>query len=191
MGNSIVQLMQSRVSSPRLTEPAPDNGVMERVYRCALRAPDHMMLRPWRYLIIESSMRVALGDIFADSAIKQDASMKPHQVEKFRAMPMRAPMMVIAISENIAHPKVPVEEQIISCGAGVAYMLLALQAEGYGGVWRTGPLAENSHLKTALGIAAHETLVGFLYIGTPCGELKPVPVTDLDTHFKPWQPPAH
>lgn len=182
--------MQSRVSSPRLTEPAPDKGVMERVYRCALRAPDHMMLRPWRYLIIESSMRAALGDIFAGSAVKQDASMKPHQVEKFRAMPMRAPMMVIAISENITHPKVPVEEQVISCGAGVAYMLLALQAEGFGGVWRTGPLAENSYLKTALDIAAHETLVGFLYIGTPCGELKPVPETDLDTHFKPWQPPA-
>ena len=118
MSNPLVQLMQSRISSPRLMAPAPSAEVLERVYQCALRAPDHMMLKPWRYLVVEEASREALGRIFADSAATQEAELSEHQLEKYRAMPMRAPMMVIAVSSNIDHPKVPLRGagRIMRCG---------------------------------------------------------------------------
>jgi nitroreductase len=188
MSNPLIQLMQNRISSPRLMAPAPSTQVLDNIYQCALRAPDHMMLRPWRYLVIEEAAREELGELFADSAAKLEGELAARQLEKYRAMPLRAPMMLIAISCNVDHPKVPVEEQVLSCGAGVAYMLLALQAEGFGGIWRTGPLAENAYLKSALKLEARESIVGFLYLGTPCGEPKSVPSVDVEAHFETWRP---
>jgi len=188
MSNPLIQLMQNRISSPRLMAPAPSAQVLENIYQCALRAPDHMMLRPWRYLVVEEAVREELGELFAVSATMQEGELSERQLEKYRAMPLRAPMMLIAVSCNVDHPKVPFEEQVLSCGAGVAYMLLALQAEGFGGIWRTGPLAENTYLKSALKLEEQESIVGFLYLGTPSGEPKPVPAIEINTHFKTWRP---
>jgi len=145
-------------------------------------------LRPWRYLLVEGRARMTLGDLFCDAAERDDPDLTGNQRQKFRDMPMRAPVIVIAVSTNIEHPKVPVQEQVISCGVGIGYMLLALQAEGFGGVWRTGPLAENSCVKDGLGIARHESLVGFLYLGTPESSAKAIPDLDVDNFFKPWIP---
>ena len=188
MSNPVIDQISNRVSVPRLGKPAPAPELLAQVYQCALRAPDHMMLRPWRYLVVEGNARKRLGELFCESAKRSEGTLSEAQEDKYRAMPMRAPMLVVAISTNQSHPKVPVLEQQLSCGVGVGYMLLALQSMGFGGMWRTGPLAENEHLKEALGVAANETIIGFLYLGTPKGETKMVPQLELDDYFQIWQP---
>ena len=101
-------------------------------------------------------------------------------------MPLRAPMIVVAIASVTEHSKVPNEEQILSCGVGVGYMLVALQALGYGGIWRTGDIALNKEVCQGLGLKQNESIVGFLYLGTPAGELKSVPELDVDDYVKVW-----
>jgi len=164
----------------------PSAELLEKVFQTALRAPDHMLLRPWRYLIIQGEARARLGEIFCDAAVSDSEDLSDIQREKYRAMPLRAPMLIVGIAENKKHKKVPVEEQVISCGVGMAYMLLALQAEGYGGMWRTGPMAKHEFVKQGLGIQKHESLVGFLYLGTPKGEMKTVPKLSVADYFKEW-----
>jgi nitroreductase len=186
MKSELLELMCKRVSSPRLEGPAPSGKVLASILQTALRAPDHMLLRPWRYLVVEGDARAQLGELLCDAALKDSPALTNAQCEKYRAMPLRAPMIVVGISENHAHKKVPVAEQIVSCGVGIGYMLLALQSVGFGGVWRTGPMATNSVVKKGLGIQGDETLVGFLYIGTPKGELKPVPELNTSDYFHKW-----
>jgi len=96
MSNPLIQLMQNRISSPRLMAPAPSAQVLGNIYQCALRAPDHMMLRPWRYLVVEEAVREELGELFAVSATMQEGELSERQLEKYRAMPLRAPMMLVA-----------------------------------------------------------------------------------------------
>ena len=187
MAKDLIELISNRVSSPRLAEPAPSSSQLESIYACALRAPDHMLLRPWRYLVIEGAGREALGEVFVEAARAGDEVLTDAQEAKFRSMPLRAPMMLVAVSNNEEHPKVPVLEQQMSCGVGVGYMLLALQSLGFNGVWRTGAMAESAVVKQRLGIEDHETLVGFLYIGTPAGDLKAVPQLDSKQYFHQWQ----
>jgi len=124
--------------------------------------------------------------LLCEAALKDLPAMTVAQCDKYRSMPLRAPMILVGIAETQVHKKVPVEEQVVSCGVGMGYMLLALQSVGYGGIWRTGPMATNSFVKKGLGIQAHETLVGFLYIGTPKGELKPVPALKASDYFHKW-----
>ncbi|MFT6029193.1 MAG: nitroreductase [Oleiphilaceae bacterium] len=199
MKTSLVELLCQRVSFPRLTEPAPNKQELDLVLKSALRAPDHMRLRPWRYLIIEGDARHKLGELFLSSAklssedqvvqSKENPAeeMTEIKAEKFKSMPMRAPMLIVAIASLVDHPKVPHEEQMLSCGVGVGYMLLALQALGYGGVWRTGDMALDKHVCEGLGLKSNESIISFLYIGTPVGEPKPLPNINPQDFFSDWK----
>ena len=187
MNTSLVELLCQRVSSPRLAEPAPNKQELEVVLKSALRAPDHMMLRPWRYLLIEGDARIKLGNLFLKSSVSLNEEMNEFKSEKLKSMPMRAPMIIVAISSVVDHPKVPHEEQVLSCGVGVGYMLLALQALGYGGIWRTGDMALNKLVYEGLGLKENESIVGFLYLGTPVGEPKPVPEINLQEYISTWE----
>lgn len=187
MKNALVELLCQRVSSPRLTEPAPNKQELELIFKSALRSPDHMMLKPWRYLVIEGEARNKLGELFLNSAKFSNEEINEFKAEKFKSMPMRAPMLIVAIASLVDHPKVPHQEQILSCGVGVGYMLLALQAMGYGGIWRTGDMASNNHVCEGLGIKENESIVGFLYLGTPVGESKPIPDIQSAGYFTEWK----
>jgi len=65
---------------------------------------------------------------------------------------------------------------------------LALQAKGFGGIWRTGDMATNAVVKEHLAVQKHESIVGFLYIGTPVGEPKPIVKPSFEEFFSSWKP---
>jgi len=149
------------------------------------------MLHPWRYLVIEDVARERLGEIFVEAAKRQEsgrgATLPDVKADKLRAMPLRAPMLIVGIASPVDHPKVPEQEQILSCAVGVGYMLVALQSLGFGGIWRTGEMAQDDYVKEKLGLAGAESIVGFLYVGTPVGEARipePLSLSDYVTH---WQ----
>jgi nitroreductase len=141
---------------------------MEQVFRAALRAPDHAGLKPWQFLVYdnESSLQ-ALGNLFVEAKLRENPNLSSEVIEKTRNLPLRAPMVIVAVAKIQEHPKVPSIEQVLSCGCAVHAMLYALQAQGFAGYWRTGELAFNPHLKTLLGVGTNDEIVGFLYVGTP------------------------
>lgn len=167
----------NRVSVARLGEPAPTPQQRELLFRAALRAPDHGQLRPWRFLTVEGAAREALGELFARAQLARDAQAPAALLDKARAMPLRAPLLVVVIACLKEHPKVPEGEQLLAAGCAAHGILLAAHAQGIGAIWRTGELAYDATVCAGLGLAAHERIVGFLYLGTPQGELrKPQPL---------------
>lgn len=189
--NTVIELLCQRTSCPRLTEPAPEGKCLEKVFQSAFRAPDHKMLRPWRYIVIEGAARAQLGELFVEAASRQlqgtGATLPEEKIDKLKAMPLRAPMLIVAIASPVDHPKVPLQEQVLSCAVGVGYMLVALQSLGFGGIWRTGEMAEDSYVKEKLGLRGAESIVGFLYVGTPVGEARvPEPLSTLE-YVTNWQ----
>ncbi len=190
MNSSIVDFICQRTSSPRLSEPSPPPELMDKVFQSAFRAPDHMLLRPWRYLTIEGDAREQLGEVFVEAARLSDEKLSEFRVDKLRSMPLRAPLLVVAIASPDSNPKVPLIEQILSCGVGVGYMLLSLQALGYGGIWRTGEMAEDPYVQRQLGLSDTETIVGFLYVGTPVGDTKALTPLSTADYVKPWTYPT-
>jgi len=184
--DSIMNILHERVSTPRLLDPAPQGQVLQNILSSALRAPDHKVLRPARYLIIEGEARHKLGEIFVRATENKLGELSNAKIQKCRNMPLRAPMVLVAISKNITHPKVPFFEQEQTVAVGLGYILLALQAQGFGGIWRTGDMAVDELVRQELGLERHESLVGFLYIGTPEGEPKRIASAKFDDHFAHW-----
>jgi nitroreductase len=179
----VLNALLERSSEPRLCAPAPDEASLEKAFAAAARAPDHALLRPWRYLVIEGEGLDRLGDLFASTA---SADTPPEKVEKLRNMPRRAPMMIVGIACHKTHPKVPEVEQTMSAAAGMSYLLLALQSAGFGAMWRTGAVAYDQRVQQGLGLADNEFISGFLYVGTVCQPKPEVPRPAQEEFVRRW-----
>lgn len=181
--------LHQRVSVPRLVGPAPTQAQRQALFQAALRAPDHAYLHPWRFLVIEDTGLEALGELFGRAALaKVDGDLSADVLARYQGLPLRAPLMIVAICSHVSHPKVPAIEQDMSCAAAVSNMLVAAHALGLGAVWRTGDLAYDPVVRSGLGLQTHESIAAFLYVGHPAGELKRVPELDPATYFSSWPP---
>ena len=81
-------------------------------------------------------------------------------LEKYKNAPFRAPLIVILVSTKKDHPKVPRIEQIISTGTAGQNIMLALNALGYGAIWRTGRFAFNEKISEKFGLSNKKISLG-------------------------------
>ncbi|MFJ7883241.1 nitroreductase family protein [Pseudomonas sp. NPDC096917] len=175
-----------RVSAPRLLDPAPSAEQREVLFAAALRAPDHGQLRPYRFLTVEGEARNQLGEILAEAVQGQGGDVTQAALDKARAMPLRAPLVVVVIARLQDHFKVPKSEQLITAGCAAHAIELAAYAQGIGAVWRTGELSYNAHVAKGLGLTDGEEVVAFLYLGTPQNELRDAPKVSSAEFVKAW-----
>lgn len=181
-----ITALTQRVSAPRLVAPAPSAEQCEIIFQAALRAADHGQLRPWRFLRVAGASREALAALFLQAAQAQEGDLSDSRREKILGMPMRAPLIIVAIACCHEHPKVPAVEMMLSAGAAVQNMLNAVYALGLGGCWRTGEMAYSEVVRAGLGLQADEQIVGYLYLGTPALPLREAPVLTSERFFQPW-----
>lgn len=161
-------LSRRSVPARQLVEPAPSDAELAEVFAAAVTAPDHGAIRPWRFAVIRGAALERLADLFGEATRRRDPSAVEEVIEEARKKALRSPL-VIAVWAEIRedHPKVPPIEQIVSAGAAVQNMLLALHAKGYGAIQLTGPNAHDPFVKAAFGLQPKDELVGFVYVGTP------------------------
>lgn len=181
-----IDLLLQRNSSPRLTLPAPDRQEQELMFQAALRAPDHLWLRPWRFRVIEGERRHAFGQVLLDCLLRRDPDADEAVRDKALNAPLRAPLLVVVLASITQHPKVPAVEQRLSAGCAAHALLLAAEALGYSGVWRTGNPAYDPEVVAALGGADNDEIVAFLYIGTREGSAKALPSMQADDFVSHW-----
>ncbi|MGO1463200.1 MAG: nitroreductase family protein [Marinobacter sp.] len=181
--SSVTDFLLNRASEPRLEVPAPDVSTLDQAFECAARAPDHALLRPWRYLVVEGEGLKALGELFVAAHCDSGEEKK---LEKVRKKVLRAPMIVVGIASPKKHHKVPEVEQILSAGASMSFLGLALQDAGYGVMWRTGKMAYHPVVREGLGLDKEESIIGFLYTGTVSSSKPAVPRPALAEFVARW-----
>ena len=173
---ALVAGLQQRVSHPRLTNPAPPPHILAECYKAAFRSPDHAWLRPWRFIECRENERVNLGNLIADAMKLEQADLSDAAENKFRNGPLRAPLVILCVAELQDHAKVPDIEQKIATGCAVNNFSNAIYGYGYGAVWRSGDSAYSIAVHKALRLKANQSLLGFLYVGTPLSEDKEIPI---------------
>ena len=171
-----MELLLNRVSiAPRLhCEPAPSAAELDRILAAACRAPDHGLLRPWRFIVIRGDARARLGEVFAAALKQREPDAPEAAVEKELNRPLRSPLIVAVVGVlQKDHPKIPEIEQVVTAGAAAHAMVLAAQAMGYGAMLLTGTNAYDRHVTGALGLGPDEQIISYVYVGTPNGEAPP------------------
>lgn len=186
-----LEALTTRASPLSLADPAPNRAALDAMLRAAVRAPDHGRLHPWRFVVVRGAARSELGDVLAAALRVRDPGAPEAALAKERAKPLRAPLIVVVAARLREHKNVPAVEQIISAGAAAQNILVAAHALGFGGFWRTGPAAYDGGVKAALGFDAGDSIVGFLYLGTPAVAAPPTVPPDLAELATEWTGPVH
>jgi nitroreductase len=131
----------------------------------AVRAPDHGRLRPWRFMLIEGDDLRQFGEVLVEAAQRRNPQASEGEIAREREKAARAPHIIVVVCRVVASAKVPEVEQILAAGAAAQNVMLALHAQGYGAAWKTGAPAYDVGVKTAIGLAATDHIVGFIYAG--------------------------
>ena len=184
-----IDALTSRLSAPALQPPEPDAATLERILAAGANAPDHGKLRPFRFILIRGRARLTFGEVCATALKRREPGIDDAGLEREKQKALRAPLIVVVAAKVTPH-KIPEIEQVLAAGAAAQNIFLAAHAAGFGAMWKTGAPAYDPDVKRALGLAAEDAIVGFLYLGRPDRALpprQPKPLTDL---VQEWQGPA-
>ena len=166
----LIAWINSRRSIGNLNEPAPSHEQIRAAIGCAATAPDHKKLQPWRFIVTEGEARQHLGQALVSAAQAKAAidgeELSEKTVHKTAHLPLRAPVIITVVTQMQAHKKVPPFEQMLSAGSAVQNLILALKAQGFSTVWRTGLLCNEPAVKAYFGIGEDDYVTAFIYTGT-------------------------
>lgn len=166
----LINWINSRRSMGNLDTPAPTRTQIEAAIECAATAPDHKKLRPWRFIVTEGDARHELGRALVDAAqakaVQEGEALSEKTIKKTHTMPLRAPVIITVVTQMQEHKKVPPFEQMLSAGAAVQNLILALKAQGFSTVWRTGLLCNEPAVKAYFGVGPDDYVTAFVYTGT-------------------------
>jgi nitroreductase len=187
MNDTIALLQRRRSLAPvNLTGPGPNPAELETLLRIASRVPDHGKLAPWRFVVFEGGGRDRAGRLALEIKLLDSPGLDEagRQAELTRFS--RAPLVVAVVSRAAPHAKIPEWEQVLSAGAAGMSLVVAANALGYSSTWLTEWCAYDARFRTAIGLAEHERIAGFVHIGRPrqAPEDRPRPaLADLVSHF--------
>ena len=170
--SAILDFIKSRRSIGNLVAPAPTHAQVEQAIEVALSAPDHKDLNPYRFIVLENQALNNLGTALKNAAIAQGET-DEKTLAKAENMPLRAPMIIACVTNFKSHDKVPHWEQIAASSCAVQNLLLALSAQGFATVWRTGPLANAPAIKQLFNVTADNQVIAFVYVGTAVSTMPP------------------
>lgn len=182
----------NRRSVSRLVDPGPNREELNLILKAGSTAPDHGLLRPWRFIVFEGESRIHFGEILAEALLTRirENLITPtsSQLEKERNKLLRAPLIIVVAAKIDTQSTIPAIEQFAASAAACENMLLAATSLGFGSMWRTGEPSYDETVKHELGLRATDLVTGWLYFGTIDKRSKvSSPKPEVDNHVTFWQ----
>ena len=173
----IFEAIHKRVTVSKVKQDAVPRELIEKILSAAAQAPNHYKARPWRFVVMTGNGRARLGDAMSASFADRNPGAPIEGLEKTRALPLRAPVLIAVGVDKPAEPKIIETENISAASAACMNILLAAHALGLGAIWRTGEWARDEKVKKFLGFDKDQHIVGLIYIGYP--DVLPEPYTRM------------
>jgi len=155
-----------------LGDPGPTPDQLNELLTIAARVPDHRRVNPFRFVIFTGDARARAGDSLAAAFRLREPDAEETAISRERGRFMRAPVIVLVVSTIDYDHKTPEWEQTLTAGAVCMNLLTAAKAQGFAAQWLTEWYAYDRDVCSDFGLAPHERVAGFIYIGTAQGEIK-------------------
>lgn len=165
--NAFLTSLNQRRSIPSrlLSDPAPDDALLERMLEAAVQVPDHGRRVPWRFLRIAGDARHRLGEALVARALELDPAAGEARLEKDRRR-FGSPLVVAVVAKLGEDPKIPASERFSTASCVCFALLQAAQGFGFGAQWLTGWPAYDEKILGLLGLGPDERIAGFIHLGT-------------------------
>ena len=176
-----LNFLLTRRSRPAKTlrSPVPDRDTINTILTAAARTPDHGKLEPWRFIVLERAALQRLAKLAAERG--PVLGIEPEKIEKGVKQYADADLAIAVIASPKPSAKIPAIEQTYSAGAVCLAMLNAALASGWGANWLSGWAShDRDFVTTGLNLAPHESVAGFIHIGTESNAPPERPRPDID-----------
>ena len=163
----VLEAIHTRHSEGKVKPDQVPHDLIEQLLASAVQAPNHYKVRPWRFVVLIGAGREKLGEAMAQSTKVNQSDATEDDLQKDRAKPLRAPVVIAVGVDKPALTKAKENENVCAAAAAIQNMLLAAHALGLAAMWRTGPSATDPAIKHLFGWEADQYLIGFVYSGYP------------------------
>jgi nitroreductase len=163
----VIEAIYARQSVGNVRQDPIPRAEIEKLLGAAAQAPNHYKVRPWRFIVIEGEARKLLGEVLAQAFLRKSPQVGQDGLDKERAKPFRAPLIIAVGVDRPAEPRVQEIENVCAAAAACQNILLAAVELGIAGYWRTGDAVRDPEVKAHLGLAPEQELIAFLYLGYP------------------------
>lgn len=177
VANPVIEAIFSRSSTKKFSDEPVSRSDIEAMLTAAVRAPDHGLLAPWKFIVLQGDSRNLLASAMRSALKARMPEVDAEALDREGSKALRSPVLIAVIAETKAHPKVPEVEQVVAVGAAIQNLWLAAHSLGYGAAWKTGSHAYDAGVKSALGVPPEAQIIGFVHIGRP---LQKAPVRSAD-----------
>ncbi|MDA9980035.1 nitroreductase [Yoonia sp.] len=165
--------------SKTLTTPVPDRPALMPLLTAAARTPDHGKLEPWRFIVLTRPALTRLSQMVPARGVA--LGIDPDKITKATDQFGNADLAIAVISSPKPTDKIPQIEQVYSAGAVCLALVNAALAAGWGANWLSGWAShDRTFITEGLRLAPHETVAGFIHIGTETNPPPERPRPDLD-----------
>ncbi len=158
--------IRGRRSVGRVAPEPPPREVVAELIEAAVCAPNHHLTAPWRFVVLAGDARAELGAAHAAAIARRRPDAAAEALSKEAARLERAPVVIVCVVVAGDDP-LQAREDRDAVAAGVQNLLLAAHARGLAAMWRTGAMADEPEVRSALGLGDHEAIVAFVYLGRP------------------------
>lgn len=163
----VIKAILARQSIGKVKPDPIPRSTIEQLLTAAVQAPNHYDARPWRFVVLTGNGLLQLGEVMARIMQDRYPQLDSAALDKEKAKPLRAPLIIAVGVDRPADPRVVEVENICAAAAACQNILLAALDFGLVGYWRTGDAAREPDVKTFLGLAPEQDLIAFLYLGYP------------------------
>ena len=166
MNSAVMKFLLERrsVSHKTLIAPPPDGEALGLILEAGARVPDHKMLEPFRFVVLERGALDRMADVV--EARGRDLGLDEDKVAKARFSFANAPLSVAVVASLVDTDMIPEVEQTLAVGACCLSVLNAALAAGWGANWITGWAAFDPVVLAEMSVQDGEYVAGFMHMGT-------------------------
>jgi nitroreductase len=151
------------------SDPIPRQVILQ-LLDCAVRAPNHKLTEPWRFVVLTGRARDRLAEIRAQHRLKRfanpDSPEATAAAEKVRREARQTPAFVVVIAA-VNPDEITREEDYAATMMAIANLITAAQALGLGTYLRTGGIMRHPALVELVQVPEGFQIVAVISLGYP------------------------
>ena len=180
-----IRAITSRTSVRRFRPEPVSRDIIERLLDCAVRAPNHKLTEPWRFVVLTGASRDAFAEIRARHRLKRFADPASPEAQaaadKVRRESRDTPAYIVVLTA-VSQDEITREDDYAATMMAIANLMTAALSQGLGTYLRTGGVMRDPALLQLALVPEGFRVVGVLSLGYPADEETPrrrKPASDL------------
>ena len=171
-----ISAITSRTSVRRFRPDPVPRDIIERLLDCAVRAPNHKLTEPWRFVVLSGASRDRFAEIRARHRLKRFSDPTSPEAlaaaDKVRRESRETPVYIVVMTA-VSQDDITREDDYAAAMMAIANLMTAGQSLGLGTYLRTGGVMQDPGLLQLAGVPQGFRVVGVVSLGYPAEDAIP------------------